>query len=71
MSVSAVPGLIGPASTSRVPHAPSWPYVAFGVQRSGKTSTMAVPTLLSWTGAAIATSTKEELVRLTGRHRAA
>ena len=45
--------------------------LAFGVQRSGKTSTLAVPTLLTWRGAAIATSTKEELVRLTGRHRAA
>src|SRR5712692_8143673 len=36
-----------------------------GVQRSGKTSSVVVPTLLSWTGAAIATSTKEELVNLT------
>jgi type IV secretory pathway TraG/TraD family ATPase VirD4 len=44
--------------------------LAFGVQRSGKTSTLAVPTLLTWRGAAIATSTKEELLRLTGRHRA-
>src|SRR5487761_1765264 len=42
----------------------------FGVQRSGKTSTVVVPTLLTWSGAAIATSTKEELVRLTARHRA-
>jgi type IV secretory pathway TraG/TraD family ATPase VirD4 len=41
----------------------------FGVQRSGKTSTVVVPTLLTWSGAAIATSTKEELVRLTARHR--
>jgi type IV secretion system protein VirD4 len=40
-----------------------------GVQRSGKTSTVVVPTLLTWGGAAIATSTKEELVRLTARHR--
>jgi type IV secretion system protein VirD4 len=40
-----------------------------GVQRSGKTSTVVVPTLLTWAGAAIATSTKEELVRLTARHR--
>jgi type IV secretory pathway TraG/TraD family ATPase VirD4 len=36
-----------------------------GVQRSGKTSSVVVPTLLGWTGAAIATSTKEELVNLT------
>ncbi len=42
----------------------------FGVQRSGKTSTIVVPTLLGWRGAVVATSTKEELVRLTGRHRA-
>jgi type IV secretion system protein VirD4 len=42
-----------------------------GVQRSGKTSTVVVPTLLSWSGGAVATSTKEELVRLTGGHRAA
>ncbi len=42
----------------------------FGVQRSGKTSTVVVPTLLGWGGAVVATSTKEELVRLTGRHRA-
>jgi type IV secretory pathway TraG/TraD family ATPase VirD4 len=41
-----------------------------GVQRSGKTSTVVVPTLLTWEGASIATSTKEELVRLTGRRRA-
>jgi type IV secretory pathway TraG/TraD family ATPase VirD4 len=41
-----------------------------GVQRSGKTSTVVVPTLLTWEGTAIATSTKEELVRLTGKHRA-
>jgi type IV secretion system protein VirD4 len=36
-----------------------------GVQRSGKTSGVVVPTLLSWSGAAVATSTKEELVNLT------
>ena len=36
-----------------------------GVQRSGKTSSVVVPTLLSWGGAAIATSTKEELINLT------
>jgi type IV secretory pathway TraG/TraD family ATPase VirD4 len=40
-----------------------------GVQRSGKTSTVVVPTLLTWSGAAVATSTKEELVRLTAEHR--
>jgi len=44
--------------------------LVFGVQRSGKTSTVVVPTLLGWRGAVVATSTKEELVRLTGRHRA-
>jgi len=44
--------------------------LVFGVQRSGKTSTVVVPTLLGWCGAAVATSTKEELVRLTGHHRA-
>lgn len=42
-----------------------------GVQRSGKTSTVVVPTLLTWSGSVVATSTKEELVRLTARHRAA
>lgn len=36
-----------------------------GVQRSGKTSSVVVPTLLNWSGAAIATSTKEELVNFT------
>ena len=36
-----------------------------GVQRSGKTSSVVVPTLLGWSGAAVATSTKEELVNLT------
>ena len=40
-----------------------------GVQRSGKTSAVVVPTLLGWSGAVVATSTKEELVRLTARHR--
>ncbi len=44
--------------------------LVFGVQRSGKTSTVVVPSLLTWPGAVVATSTKEELVRLTGRHRA-
>ncbi|HEX2681250.1 MAG TPA: type IV secretory system conjugative DNA transfer family protein, partial [Candidatus Dormibacteraeota bacterium] len=42
----------------------------FGVQRSGKTTTVVVPTLLAWRGAVVATSTKEELVSLTARHRA-
>jgi type IV secretion system protein VirD4 len=41
----------------------------FGVQRSGKTSTVVVPTLLGWQGAVVATSTKEELVALTAQHR--
>src|ERR1700674_1723908 len=41
----------------------------FGVQRSGKTSTVVVPTLLGWKGAVVATSTKEELVALTANHR--
>jgi type IV secretion system protein VirD4 len=45
--------------------------ILFGVQRSGKTSTVVVPTLLGWGGAAVATSTKEELVALTADHRAA
>jgi type IV secretory pathway TraG/TraD family ATPase VirD4 len=40
-----------------------------GVQRSGKTSTVVVPTLLSWSGALVATSTKEELVALTADRR--
>jgi type IV secretion system protein VirD4 len=44
--------------------------ILFGVQRSGKTSTVVVPTLLGWQGAAVATSTKEELVRLTAHQRA-
>jgi type IV secretion system protein VirD4 len=41
----------------------------FGVQRSGKTSTVVVPTLLGWKGALVATSTKEELVSITALHR--
>src|SRR6266568_6296932 len=40
-----------------------------GVQRSGKTSTVVVPTLLSWKGVAVATSTKQELVQISARHR--
>ncbi|HLQ60632.1 MAG TPA: type IV secretory system conjugative DNA transfer family protein, partial [Candidatus Acidoferrales bacterium] len=44
--------------------------LAFGVQRSGKTSTLVVPTLMAWRGAVVATSTKEELVTLTAQHRA-
>jgi type IV secretory pathway TraG/TraD family ATPase VirD4 len=43
--------------------------ILFGVQRSGKTSTVVVPTLLAWHGAAVVTSTKEELVRLTAHQR--
>jgi type IV secretory pathway TraG/TraD family ATPase VirD4 len=42
----------------------------FGVQRSGKTTTVVVPTLLGWEGAVVATSTKEELVALTSHYRA-
>src|SRR5438309_5610615 len=45
--------------------------ILFGVQRSGKTSTVVVPTLLAWRGAVVATSTKEELVRLTAPRRSA
>jgi type IV secretory pathway TraG/TraD family ATPase VirD4 len=41
----------------------------FGVQRSGKTSAVVVPTLIGWAGAVVATSTKEELVSLTALHR--
>jgi type IV secretory pathway TraG/TraD family ATPase VirD4 len=44
--------------------------ILFGVQRSGKTSSVVVPTLLAWRGAVIATSTKEELVVLTSHDRA-
>ncbi len=44
--------------------------ILFGVQRSGKTSTVVVPTLLGWRGVAVATSTKEELVKLTAHLRA-
>jgi type IV secretion system protein VirD4 len=44
--------------------------ILFGVQRSGKTSTVVVPTLLGWRGALVATSTKEELVKLTAHRRA-
>ena len=40
-----------------------------GVQRSGKTSAIVVPTLLTWSGAVVATSTKEELVNLTHHRR--
>jgi type IV secretion system protein VirD4 len=40
-----------------------------GVQRSGKTSSVVVPTLLGWSGAVVATSTKEELVRLSAEQR--
>src|SRR5437879_4054030 len=39
--------------------------LVLGVQRSGKTSSVVVPTLLAWSGACVATSTKEELVNLT------
>ncbi len=43
--------------------------LAFGVQRSGKTSTLVIPTLIEWRGAVVATSTKLELVQLTAEHR--
>jgi len=43
--------------------------LVLGVQRSGKTSTVVVPTLLTWGGAVVATSTKHELVRLTSAAR--
>src|SRR6266851_5480513 len=42
----------------------------FGVQRSGKTSTVVVPTLLGWAGAVVATPTKAEVVARTVGHRA-
>src|SRR5207244_11840689 len=51
-------------------HAPAEANVLLvGVQRSGKTSTVVVPTLLGWDGAAVATSTKQELVELTAHVR--
>jgi len=40
-----------------------------GVQRAGKTSTVVVPTLLTWSGACVATSTKHELVTISARRR--
>ena len=43
--------------------------LVLGVQRSGKTSTVVIPTLLNWKGAAVATSTKQELVRICARRR--
>ena len=43
--------------------------LVLGVQRSGKTSTIVVPTVVGWRGALVATSTKEELVSLTAQHR--
>lgn len=43
--------------------------LVFGVQRSGKTTTIAVPTLLAWRGAVVATSVKHELARLTAPFR--
>jgi type IV secretory pathway TraG/TraD family ATPase VirD4 len=45
--------------------------ILFGVQRSGKTSTVVVPTLLAWEGGVVASSTKEELVHLTATRRSA
>ena len=44
--------------------------LVLGAQRSGKTSAIAIPALLEWTGAAVATSTKEELLKLTAGQRA-
>src|SRR5258708_24224663 len=41
--------------------------LVFGVQRSGKTSTLAVPTLLTWRGAAGPPPTQEGLGRVPGR----
>jgi len=43
--------------------------LVIGPTRSGKTSGLVVPNLLEWTGAAIVTSTKSELVELTAEHR--
>jgi type IV secretion system protein VirD4 len=43
--------------------------LVIGPTRSGKTSGLVVPNLLEWTGPAIVTSTKSELVDLTAVHR--
>jgi type IV secretion system protein VirD4 len=43
--------------------------LVIGPTRSGKTSGLVVPNLLEWTGPAIVTSTKSELVDLTAAHR--
>jgi len=40
-----------------------------GPTRSGKTSSLVVPNLLRWEGAAVVTSTKWELVGITAGHR--
>jgi len=59
-------GIVLGFSNGRVLQSPAEDNVLLiGVQRSGKTSSVVVPTLLSWTDAAIATSTKEELINLT------
>jgi len=70
LSRDRTPGIVLGWLGRRLLRAPAEDNVlAFGVQRSGKTSTLVVPTLLEWRGACVATSTKDELVRLTAGHR--
>ena len=45
--------------------------LVLGVNRSGKTTTLVIPTLVAWrSGGVLATSTKRELPRITGPYRA-
>jgi type IV secretion system protein VirD4 len=70
LSSERTPGIVLGWLGGRLLRAPAEDNVlAFGVQRSGKTSTLVVPTLLEWRGACLATSTKDELVRLTASRR--
>jgi type IV secretion system protein VirD4 len=61
--------LIGARGRRMLVTQPETSVLVIGPTRSGKTSALVIPNLFEWSGPAIATSTKSELVELTAGHR--
>ena len=61
--------LIGTAGARMFATEPETSVLVIGPTRSGKTTCLVIPNLLTWRGPAIVTSTKSELLDLTAAHR--
>jgi type IV secretion system protein VirD4 len=62
---------LGRAGCLRLGTEPETSVLVVGPTRSGKTSAVVIPNLFAWSGPAVVTSTKSELVDVTGAHRQA